>query len=215
MINAIIFDMDGLMFDTERVYSLVHSAMWARRGKEFTREVKMSLMGKKAEEVIRITLEYWKTNEEIPDVLKEQDLELVKIYRESVEMMPGLEALLSFLREKNIRTCIGTSSRRFLVDILLEKHNLTNLFEFVISGDVVTKGKPDPEIYNKCVKKLGVRPAECLVLEDSLNGILAGRSAGCMTCAIPSEYTKHEDFSIADLSFNSLSGVLLKIMSEK
>jgi beta-phosphoglucomutase-like phosphatase (HAD superfamily) len=89
--------------------------------------------------------------------------------------------------------------------VLLKKHHLDGVFEFVVSGDMVQKGKPDPEIYTKCISLLGVLASECLVLEDSLNGVKAGKAAGCFVCSIPSEYTKDEDFSIASLKAVSLA----------
>lgn len=203
-ISAVIFDMDGLMFDTESAYSVVHSGMSEKRGKEFTNEVKMTLMGKKAVEVMSLLNEYWGKGEKVEDLLNEQDVSLVSYYKQSVEKLSGLDNLLSFLNENKIRKCIGTSSRRFLVDVLLEKFDLNKEFEFVVSGDMVSKGKPDPEIYNKCLENFGLIPGKCLVMEDSLNGIKSGVSAGCFTCAVPSVFTKHEDFSQADMVVSAL-----------
>jgi len=210
MIKAVIFDMDGLMFDTESAYSVVQEKMFATRGKVFTNKIKMPLMGKRAHEVMEIIREALGTGEKTEDLLKEQDKELIKLYQTSVEKLRGLDELIAFLNEKKIRKCIGTSSRRFLVDILLEKHGLRDEFEFVVSGDQAKEGKPNPEIYNLCVSRLGVSSAECLVLEDSLNGIKAGRAAGCFTCAIPSEFTKGEDFSGADIVCDSLADLKIK-----
>ncbi|MCR4274905.1 MAG: HAD family phosphatase [Candidatus Campbellbacteria bacterium] len=204
MIKVAIFDMDGLMFDTESAYSVVHGAMSKKRGKEYTLELKNSFMGKRASEVIEGLNIYWGKNENVKDLFKEQDAELVRIYSESVEKLKGLDSLLTFLNEHSIRKCIGTSSRRFLVGVLLKKFNLESEFEFIVSGDMVERGKPDPEIYLKCIAQLGVSPEECLVFEDSLNGVKAGVSAGCKVCAIPSEYTHHDDFSIASLLAESL-----------
>lgn len=197
--------MDGLMFDTESAYSVVQSKMSTARGKVFTNEVKRPLMGKRAYEVMEILNNYWSKNELVEDLLKEQDEELVRIYKESVQKLSGLDELIFFLNKHGVRKCIGTSSRRFLVDVLLQKFKLVNEFEFIVSGDMVQNGKPNPEIYQKCLSGLNLEGKNCLVLEDSLNGILAGTAAGCHTCAVPSEYTKEEDFSVADLVVKSLS----------
>ena len=213
--KAIIFDMDGLLFDTESAYSVVQTAMAEKRHKPFTIKLKNSLMGKVAKEVILILIGHWGTNEDADTILKEQDDALIKLYKESVQKLEGFDELFSFINKNNIRICIGTSSRAFLVDVLLNKFNLTDTFEFVISGDMITKGKPDPEIYTTCVTKLNLQPNECIVIEDSLNGIKAGTSAGCITCAIPSIYTKDEDFSLATLICTSLNDpMLLKYLNQ-
>ena len=210
MIKALIFDMDGLMFDTESAYSIVQEKMSQKRGKQFNLEVKSTLMGKRALEVMQLLNDWWGKEEHLEDLLKEQDEELTKLYQTSVKKLEGLDDLLLFLNTNNIRKCIGTSSRRFLVDILLKRYGLEGEFEFIISGDMVEKGKPDPEIYNKCLEQLGLKGESCLVLEDSLNGVKAGVAAGCDTCAIPSEYTRHEDFSLANLIGTSLADPALK-----
>lgn len=210
MIKAVLFDMDGLMFDTESAYSVVHSVMSERRGKVFTNEVKRTLMGKRATEVMELLNEFWERKETLEDLLAEQDEELMIAYRDSVEKMAGLDDIIEYLDNNNIRKCIGTSSRRFLVDILLKKYGIEDAFEFVVSGDSVTRGKPHPEIYDKCIEKLGLAPEECLVLEDSLNGVRAGISAGCHTCAIPSQYTCDEDFSLSTIICESLGDAKIK-----
>lgn len=210
MIKAILFDMDGLMFDTETAYSIVQTEMFRKRGKEFTLAIKRPLMGKRANEVIERIIDIWGTKERPENVLQEQDELLKRVFKESVAKLSGLDEIIQFLVQNNIRRCIGTSSRKFLVDILLEKYNLTNKFEFVVSGDLVSRGKPDPEIYNRCIEKIKLSPTECLVLEDSLNGVRAGIAAGCFVCAIPSEFTHEEDFSSATFIAESLADEKIK-----
>ena len=162
MIEAILFDMDGLMFDTETAYSVVQTEMFKKRGKIFTNEIKRPLMGKRANEVIQRITEFWGTNERVEDVLQEQDRTLMEVFKSEVKKLDGLDDLISFLDKNNIRRCIGTSSRRFLVDILLEKYKYNDTFEFVVSGDMVTKGKPDPEIYNNVLQNLDLMPPSVL-----------------------------------------------------
>ncbi len=210
MINAVIFDMDGLMFDTESAYSVVQTEMSSVRERPFTDEIKLPLMGKRVYEVMTSLNDYWGRNEKVEDLIKEQDEGLIKLYKESVGKLRGLDDLVAFLGQNKIRKCIGTSSRRFLVDVLLKKFDLENQFEFVVSGDMIKKGKPDPEIYNYVLSQLNLEGTSCLVLEDSPNGIKAGIAAGCNTCAIPSKYTEGEDFSSATIVAESLDDVRIK-----
>lgn len=202
--------MDGLMFDTETIYSLVHGNMSSKRGKVFNNTIKAGLTGKRAHEVMSLLNTYWEKDEKIEDLFIEQDEALTKSYKESTGKMEGLDELIEFLNKHNIRKCIGTSSRRFLVDILLNKFGMSDKFEFIVSGDMVEKGKPDPEIYQRCLSLLKLKGEECLVLEDSLNGVKAGIAAGCKTCAIPTEHTQHEDFSKTDLIATSLADKKIK-----
>jgi HAD superfamily hydrolase (TIGR01509 family) len=204
MKQAIIFDMDGLMFDTEAMYSRVFNMMAEKRGKVFTNDIKTKMMGARANEAIGILADAWGEDAPIDALLAEQDELLVELYKTEVEKLPGLDAFIEFLKNNNIRMCIGTSSRMFLVDILLDRFNLRAHFEHVISGDMVERGKPAPDIYHLCLEKLGLPGGQCLVLEDSHNGMLAGKAAGCQVCAIPSEYTRHQDFSEADIIVDSL-----------
>jgi len=197
--------MDGLMFDTEFAYSVVQEKMCSKRGVVFSLEMKNKLMGKRANEVMDLLREFWLGSETVEELLVEQDGDLVRLYNLEVQKLYGLDQLLESLGNAGVRKCIGTSSRRFLVDVLLNRFDLQSEFEFVISGDDVKRGKPDPEIYNKCVRSLGLDASECLVLEDSRNGILSGKSAGCHAVAIPYTYTNNEDFSPADLVVTSLA----------
>ncbi len=208
--QAIIFDMDGLMFDTETMYSRVFEEIAREKGKQLTLDLKTKCMGKRALEGAKIISEEWEGCITPEELLAQQDALLVYLYETEAEKLPGLDELLSFLKDNNIRMCIGTSSRMFLVDILLDRFNLRDSFEFVVSGDMVEKGKPAPDIYTLCLEKLSLSGEECLVLEDSHNGMVAGKAAGCMVCAVPSEYTKHQDFSGADLIVDSLGDIRLQ-----
>ncbi len=202
--KAVIFDMDGLMFDTESQYFEIHSEMSRMRGKIFTPEVQATVMGKRAIEVMSGLNVFWGRGEEVGDLLVEQDAMLVRAYEERVDVMPGLHELLHRLKLGNTRLAIGTSSRGFLVDILLTKHNISSMFEVVVTGGMVARGKPDPEIYTLCMSRLGLDPKDCAVLEDSVNGVLAGVASGAVTIAIPSELTKSGDFFAAHYVVSSL-----------
>jgi HAD superfamily hydrolase (TIGR01509 family) len=208
-IQAVIFDMDGLMFDTEPAYFKVFSQMSVSRGKEHTTDFHRTLMGKRSSEVLTMLKESWNDMKSLEELAAEQDALLVQIYQQDVEKMKGLDTLLAFLNENGIRRCIGTSSRRFLVDVLLNKFKMSEEFKSIISGDMVSKGKPDPEIYLKCLSNLGLTGNSTLVLEDAVSGVRAAIAAGCSVCAIPSQYTIGEDFSLATLRADSLEDPFL------
>ncbi len=202
--KAVVFDMDGLMFDTETQDFAIHSDMSRRRGKVFTHAVQETVTGKRAHDVMSGLNEFWGKGEKVADLLAEQDELLIKAYKDNVAVMPGLRELISRLETAKIRLAIGTSSRGFLVDVLLKKHQLVGAFEVVITGDMVSRGKPDPEIYDLCLQRLGLEPQFCAILEDSVNGVSAGKASGSTVIAVPSELTKMGDFSAAHYLVSSL-----------
>jgi HAD superfamily hydrolase (TIGR01509 family) len=124
------------------------------------------------------------------------DIMRVKYKNESVPM-PGLAHIIGAFYGK-LKLAISTGSQGEFLDIVVDGLRIREKFEVLQASDDIEKGKPDPEIYLKTCKKLGLGPRECVVLEDSLNGALAGKRAGCYVIAVPSEYTKGENFDFAD-----------------
>jgi HAD superfamily hydrolase (TIGR01509 family) len=204
-IEAVIFDMDGLMFDTEDLFSEVQSRMARKRGKVFTRSIKEKMMGQKALDAIKIMLQELGIHESPEAVLKEQVIAYTEFLKIKSQPMKGLFELLDFLEGQKIRKGVATSSLKQWVDILFDEYDLASRFETVITGETVKKGKPDPEIYKKGIQKLDLNSSACLVLEDSLNGIRAAKRAGCVVAAIPNQFTRDQDFSEADLVVKRLN----------
>lgn len=201
---AVIFDMDGLMFDTESLFSITEKEIAEKREKKFTVEIQGKMMGQKPLHAIEIMLKELGIDEDPQKVLKERDERYVELLKTDSQPMFGLFSFLDLLEKNNIRKCIATSSRKEWVEILFNKFDLRNKFEFIITGEEVEFGKPNPAIYLKAVEKLDLPASSCLVLEDAENGIKSAKSAGCMAIAIPNEFTKGHDFSDADLIVSSL-----------
>lgn len=204
-IKAVIFDMDGLMFDTEILFSKVQSEIAEKRGKKFTLEIKRKMMGQKPLHAVEIMLNELGISENAMDIFKEQTEKYIKLLGTESQPMSGLFDILNILEKRNIRKCVATSSMREWADILLNRFNIKNRFEFIISGEDVKLGKPHPDIYLRAINDLSLAPDECLALEDAYNGVISAKTAGCFTVAVPNEFTKSQDFSIADAVVNSLS----------
>lgn len=199
MIKAVIFDVDGLMFDTEPLFSKVQVSIAEKRGKIFTPEIKHKMMGTKQIDGVKILLNELGIKENPETVLQEYVDSYKELIKKEIQPMPGLFELLDFLEIKNIRKAVATSSMREWIDVIFDKLNLSSRFEFITTAEECERGKPDPEIYNKSTKRLGLNSSDCLVLEDSPNGIKAAKEAGCIAVAIPNEFTKGQDLSRADL----------------
>ena len=186
MINGVIFDMDGLMFDTERASMKVWDQQLAKRGWTFTPELGNAIRGRN-DAGIRAVLEaaYGPDFEYVPvrDGVRSGLLELLDT--EGMPVKPGLRELLVWLKENNIPRAIASSSRRVSVEHHCKSAGVMDYFDTLICGDMVTHSKPDPEIFLLAAETMGVAPARCLVLEDSFNGVRAGHAGSFVTVMVP------------------------------
>ena len=185
-IGAVAFDMDGLMFDTEKLAHELWTAAGLKNGWEIRPEILMRLVGQSGPAGRRLMAEAYGT--EFPyDAIRASRLDLEAAYfrDKEVPLKTGLLDLLSFFESKHVPMAVATSTARYRVMPLLRKAGIFGRFAFVICGDEVEKTKPDPEIYLKAAARLGVEPGSCLVLEDSLAGIAAAHAAGAIPVMIP------------------------------
>lgn len=207
MIKAIIFDMDGLMVDTEPLYSQAMQEIAQRRNKCFTLELKQKMMGRLGIESMRIFKDALGLNESPEEILKEREKIYEKLITQDVKPMPGLFNLLELLNKMGLRKAIASSSKRRWVELIITKLGITNEFEVIVSGEEVEHGKPHPDIYLLVAKKLNITPNECLVVEDSLSGVEAAKAANMTCIVIPNQFTQGLNFSYADILLNSLEEI--------
>jgi HAD superfamily hydrolase (TIGR01509 family) len=205
MIRALIFDMDGLMVDTEPLYWEVARELARNCGKEVSDDTLRKMMGRSRIESMRIFAEACGIDSRAPeDLLVEREELMLQRYGRGVEPMKGLHEILNQFRGR-LRFAVATSSPRKFTDVLLPALDVANEFEVVQTGDQVTHGKPHPEIYRRCMSRLGVDGRESIVLEDSKAGAMSGKSAGAYVIAVPSHLTAIEDFSqVANARVNDL-----------
>jgi HAD superfamily hydrolase (TIGR01509 family) len=197
-VRALIFDMDGLMIDTEPIYWEVARALAQQYGTRVADATLRQMMGRSGLEAMGIfARECGITVASPADLLREREEQMIARYTAGVAPLPGLHAIIDRFRSR-LRLAVATSSPRKFTDVLLPALGLADAFAVVQTGDDVTHGKPAPEIYLKCMERLGVLPAECVVLEDSPAGALAGKRAGAHVIAVPTRLTAGEDFGCAD-----------------
>lgn len=197
-ILAVAFDMDGTMFNTEDLYDEVGEILLNRRDKTFTRELKLEMMGLPGPVAFQIMRERCDLSESVSELQSECDEIFVGLLPEQIEMMPGLETILTRLEELCIPKCVATSSHRQFAEKSLGHFNLIPRFKFILTADDVEKGKPAPDIYLEAANKLNVAPKNMLVLEDSFTGSTAGAASGAYTIAVPTSHSKDMDFSHVD-----------------
>lgn len=212
--KAVVFDLDGLMFNTEDLYDIVCDEVLKKRGKRFSPELKKRMMGLTAGPALQIMIDTHGLTDSIADLKAGLDDEFELILDDMLQPMPGLLDLLDFLETKGLPKAIATSSHRAFVNRTLAISNLADRFEFVLTSEDVTNGKPAPEIYLKAAEQHGVSPAEMLVLEDSENGNKAAVAAGAVAVAVPNRHTKDHDFTGVRLVANSLADPRIRELLE-
>ncbi len=185
-IEAAIFDMDGLMFDTERVAVDSWVAAAEQLGYAVGREVFLAMVGTAAGSMKPILAKLY--GESFPyDELRRLRLEIAALHLDEygVPVKEGLRELLAFLRAAGIPMAVATSTNRARVEPLLARSGVAGFFQVVVCGDEVLRCKPAPEIYLSAAARLGTSPGRCLVLEDSRIGIAAAHAAGAIPVMVP------------------------------
>jgi HAD superfamily hydrolase (TIGR01509 family) len=195
----VVFDLDGLMFDTEALFFRACSEVLESRGKRFTPEIMRNLIGRRAVEVAGWLKELAGVDEPPEVILGEVRERFIAEVDSAVHPTPGLIALLDHLGRSRMPTAVATSSGRSYADRLLVRHGLSDRFAFVLTAEDVTRGKPDPQIYRLAADRFGVPTAEMMVLEDSTAGVAAARAAGAFAVAVPHEHSPADGLGDADL----------------
>jgi len=208
--KAIIFDMDGLMVDSERLYHQVQHEIAGRYNKILPEDTRQNMMGRKPLESLRIFVRELSISDDANKVLQLRNTIMREKYKKELELMPGLIQIINYFYGK-LKLAIATGAQLEFLDIVVDKFGIRNKFEVLQASDDIERGKPDPEIYLKTCKRLGFKPEDCIVLEDSLNGVLAGKNAGCYVIAVPEEEVKNSDFTVADFVAEDLFAAKRKI----
>ncbi|MDX9784850.1 MAG: HAD family phosphatase [Spirochaetia bacterium] len=185
-IRAVAFDMDGLMFDSERVAIELWRSAGRAEGWDIPDKLLLGLVGHSSAEGRRLLVGSLGSSFPYDEVrARRLSLEAEYYLENPVPLKPGLIELLDGLARAAVPLAVATSTTRPRVLPLMKKAGILERFDFLICGDEVEKPKPDPEIYLKAITRLGVKPAACLVLEDSLAGVAAAHAAGAPILMVP------------------------------
>jgi HAD superfamily hydrolase (TIGR01509 family) len=204
-IRAVVFDLDGLMFNTEELYDVVMHELCRRRGLIFTESLRVKMMGQPGEQAfVEMITHHSLTTDNPTNLLAESDAIFTGLLEARLAPMPGLLPLLAALEQNAVPKAIGTSSRRKYVDYVLGRFALSERFSFILTSENVKQGKPHPEIYLQAAQQHGITPAEMLVLEDSQNGCRAAIAAGAFAVAVPGDHSRSHCFAGAAFIADSL-----------
>lgn len=183
-IKAILFDLDGTLIDSMWMWNQIDVEYLGKYGIEMPPDLQKSIEGMSFSE----TAAYFKKRFDVPGTEEDLKAEWNQMawdkYEHEVTLKPGVLSFLDYCKEHGIVMGIGTSNSRELVDVCLNELGVLSYFDSIHTSCEVAKGKPAPDIYQLVAKDLKASPEECLVFEDVVSGILAGKAAGMKTCAI-------------------------------
>lgn len=187
-VKGVLFDMDGVILDTEKLYTRFWCEAAQALGFPMTHEMALG-MRSLSREVGERQLKAYLGEEVDYQQVRNKRIEMMSAFinENGVELKPGIHELLAFLKENGIKTSIATSSPLDRTKEYLSQVGLVDAFDELVSGHMVEHGKPSPDIYLYAAAKLGLKPEECLVLEDSPTGLLAAYRAGCIPVMIPDQ----------------------------
>jgi HAD superfamily hydrolase (TIGR01509 family) len=205
--NTVIFDMDGVIIDSEPFWRQAQINELAKYNVTITVADCITLtMGKRLEEIAKI----WCLRHQLtisPSVLQHNIMQLVvDLITDKGLAKPGLYSLLAYLREHNLNIGLATSSSKPVIDAVLRRLKIHSYFSVICSADDEVYGKPHPAVYLTTAKQFKVRADQCIVIEDSVTGMIAGKAAAMTTWAVP-DNINNPKFSIAENIFSSLTQV--------
>ena len=206
--DAVLWDMDGVLVDSEPLWTVAEVELAAELGGTWSAEIKAAVVGTRLEVAVPTILRFFgvpDTPEQVAETSQWLLGRMVELFRQDLPVLPGAAELLAALRDEGVPMALVSSSYRVLVDAVLDQG--VGPFALSIAGDEVQHGKPHPEPYLTAAQRLGVDPARCVVVEDSPSGVAAGEAAGCAVLAVPAvagvSFTAGPRRRVAD----SLSGV--------
>lgn len=201
MLKGLLFDMDGTLVDNLAYHFMAFDAYAKREGFTMLEPISLKINGMHSNDIFPMIFGEKVVSEYGLDRLNREKEEVYRaMYRPRIKPIPGLIELLKEAKKAGIKCAIGSSGCRENVEMIIEELGIADLIDGSISGSDVTHGKPHPEIFTKAHELLGLKAEECVVVEDAVNGIVAGLAAGCKCIAVTTTATE-EMLSEAGASF--------------
>ena len=199
MITGVIFDMDGVLVDSEPIYFELNQAMFRHFGFEVTAEEHNSFVGYPSRKIWAYLSKSRGKTLNMEEVMNHEADKTRETFSEAnLEPMPGLTNLLEILTGKGIPLSVASSSAPKTIELVTRKIGVQNYFNHLVSGQQVKNGKPAPDIFLYAAKLLGLKPESCMVIEDSRNGARAAKSAGMVCIGYQNPNSGNQDLSICD-----------------
>lgn len=216
MIKAAIFDMDGLLIDSEPFWRRSQKIVLPSLGIPVRDEMFEQFMGKRIDEVVASLYHQYPwdgpTCKEVEQLIVDHVIQLI---HKDGRALPGVVSTLELLNKKGIKLALASSSGISIINTVLHKLELSKFFQIVHSAQDETYGKPHPQVFISTAQKLGIMCSECVVFEDSFNGVIAALAANMRCIAVPdSELVDVSKFNMAHLTLNSLEEFKMEYLHE-
>ncbi len=208
---AVIFDMDGTLVATTEADFLAWQRIFKDAGKPLSFDDYFPLLGKKSQDVVYKVLKLEEDDAEHALLQKMKYFEEI-VAEKGIDLMPNAEVFLQDLKSLGIPLALATSSRKLKMELVLAEVGLLKYFDVLVSGEDVEHGKPSPDIFLLTADKLGIRPGQCLVFEDAVNGVKSAKAAG-MKCIAITHTHDAEDLDLADLVVSDFSELSVPLIS--
>jgi HAD superfamily hydrolase (TIGR01509 family) len=214
VIDAVIFDLDGVLVDSEHVWDEVREQLARERGGRWHTRAQADMMGMSSVEWSRYMHDVIRLGEQPEEINREVVERMLARYRDDLPLLPGAVEAVERLAAV-YRLSVASSSNRPLIEAVLDAAGLTSSFEVTVSSEEVERGKPAPDVYLEAARRLGLQAELCAAVEDSSNGIRSAHAAGMRVIAIPNtRYPPADDaLALADVTLASLAGLTPGVVS--
>lgn len=214
MIEAVVFDLDGVLLDSEHVWDEVREELARERGGRWHERAQADMMGMSSTEWSRYMHRVVGLHEPPAEINAEVVRRMQERYAEWLPLIEGAEEAVERLA-RCFRLALASSSNRPLIETVLDRAGLAGFFEVTVSSEEVERGKPAPDVFLEAARRLGVEPERCAAIEDSGNGVRAAHAAGMRVIAIPNRrYPPPDDtLAVADLVLDSLADLAPGVVS--
>lgn len=208
-VSAVLWDMDGTLTDSEPLHFRAYQKWLAQFGIAFTEADYRQFLGATDLALCETLIALHKLSISAHQMCAEKEVLYAEIVKGEVALRPGVKRVLDVLSTNKMKTAVASSATKAAIDLMLGALQIKDYFQAIASGEEVAQSKPAPDVFLLGAKRLNVEPANCLVVEDSINGIRAAKAAGMSCLAVPCDWTRYQDHSSADFRLGSLADLTI------